>query len=86
MRINSCPVKCSRNVDESGHFVDGDSYAMGVAAQITEHMLWASERTFRVDHSVLSEQWSEFFEHHFAKSGYVGFVRPLRPQTCLMQS
>ena len=23
MRINSCPVKCSRNVDESGHFVDG---------------------------------------------------------------
>jgi hypothetical protein len=21
MRINSCPVKCSRNVDESGHFV-----------------------------------------------------------------
>ena len=23
MRINSCPVKCSRKVDESGHFVDG---------------------------------------------------------------
>ena len=22
MRINSCPVKCNRNVDESGHFVD----------------------------------------------------------------
>jgi hypothetical protein len=32
---------------------------MGVTAQITEHMLWASERTFRVDHPVLSEQWSE---------------------------
>src|ERR1700726_3979323 len=23
IHINSCPVKCSRNVDESGHFVDG---------------------------------------------------------------
>ena len=32
---------------------------MGVTAQITEHMLWASERAFRVDHPVLSEQWSE---------------------------
>src|SRR5260370_32251605 len=32
---------------------------MGVTAQITEHMLWASERTFRVDHPVLSERWSE---------------------------
>src|SRR6267378_7113935 len=37
----------------------GDSYAVGVTAQITEHMLWASERTFRVDHPVLSEQCSE---------------------------
>jgi hypothetical protein len=32
---------------------------MGVTAQITEHMLGASERTFRVDHPVLSEQWSQ---------------------------
>src|SRR6266851_7020489 len=37
----------------------GDGHAMGVTAQITEHMLWAPERTFRVDHPVLSEQWSE---------------------------
>src|SRR6266478_7838221 len=37
----------------------GDGHAMGVTAQITEHMLWASERTFRVDHPVLSEQWSQ---------------------------
>ena len=27
----------------------GDSHAMGVTAQITVHMLWTSERTFRVD-------------------------------------
>jgi hypothetical protein len=32
-------------------------YAMGVAPQILEHILWASERWFRVHHSVLSEQW-----------------------------
>jgi hypothetical protein len=32
---------------------------MGVTAQITEHMLGAPERTFRVDHPVLSEQWSQ---------------------------
>ena len=37
----------------------GDRYAMGVTAQIVEHMLWSSERTFRVDHPVLSEQFSE---------------------------
>ena len=37
----------------------GDGHAMGVAAQITEHMLWASEGTFRVDHPVLSKQWSQ---------------------------
>ena len=28
IRINSCPVKCSRNVDESGHFVDGRQTGM----------------------------------------------------------
>src|SRR5260370_2531879 len=32
---------------------------MGVAAQIAEHIFWASERTLRVDHPVLSEQWSQ---------------------------
>ena len=37
----------------------GDGHAMGVTAQITEHMLRASERWFRVDHPVLSEQWSQ---------------------------
>ena len=35
----------------------GDGYTMGVAAQILEHILGATERWFRVDHPVLSEQW-----------------------------
>ena len=37
----------------------GDGYAMGVTAQIAEYMLRPSERRFRVDHPVLSEQWSQ---------------------------
>ncbi len=37
----------------------GDGHAMGVTAQITEHMLWAPEWAFRIDHPILSEQWSE---------------------------
>src|SRR5260370_14014789 len=32
---------------------------MSVTAQITQHMFWASERAFRIDHPVLSEQWSQ---------------------------
>jgi hypothetical protein len=42
-----------------------DGYAMGVAAQILEYMFWSTERRFRVNHPVLSEQW--------LKSGGKGF-------------
>jgi hypothetical protein len=37
----------------------GDGDAMGVAAQILEHILGATERWFGVDHPVLSEQWPQ---------------------------
>jgi hypothetical protein len=37
----------------------GDGHAMGVTAQITKPMLWASKRAFGVDHPVFSEQWSQ---------------------------
>ena len=36
----------------------GDGDAMGVAAQIMEHMLRAAEGRFRVDHPVVAEQGS----------------------------
>jgi hypothetical protein len=39
--------------------VVGDGYAMGVTTQIAEYMLRPSERWFRVDHPVFSEQWSQ---------------------------
>ncbi|MDQ1405530.1 MAG: hypothetical protein QOG55_1159, partial [Acidobacteriaceae bacterium] len=53
------PAKRDLLVGEGDQSVVGDGYAMGVTAQITEHMLRASERWFRIDHSVLSEQWSQ---------------------------
>ncbi len=35
----------------------GDSHAVGIAAQILEHILWATERWFGIDHPVVSEEW-----------------------------
>src|ERR1019366_975879 len=36
-----------------------DGHAMGVTAQILEHILGATEGWFAVDHPVLAKQWSE---------------------------
>ena len=47
------PTKRDLSVSKRDQAVVGDGHAMGVTAQITENMLWASERTFRVDHPVL---------------------------------
>ena len=53
------PAKRDLLVGEGDQSVVGDGYAMGVTAQIAEYMLRPSERWFRVDHPVLSEQWSQ---------------------------
>ena len=53
------PTKRDLPISKGDQSMVGDGHAMGVTAQITEHMLWASERAFRVDHPVLSEQWSQ---------------------------
>src|SRR6266481_1683385 len=37
----------------------GDSHAVGVAAEILQHILGATEGTFQVHHPVLSKQWPE---------------------------
>ena len=37
----------------------GDGHAMGVATQILQRVLGATEGTFQVDHPVLSVQWSQ---------------------------
>ena len=53
------PAKSHLAIGKGNQAVVGNGHAMGVTAQITEHMLWAPEGTFRVDHPVLSEQWSQ---------------------------
>ena len=37
----------------------GDGHAMGVAAEILQDILGATEGTFQVDHPVLSIEWSQ---------------------------
>jgi len=34
----------------------GDGHAMGVTAQVAEHVLWTSEGSLGIDHPALSEQ------------------------------
>src|SRR5712692_9359256 len=53
------PAKGDFLVDEGDQSVVGDGYAMGVTAQIAEHIFRASEGSFRVNHPVLSKQWPE---------------------------
>ena len=53
------PAKSDLPFSKRNQAMIGDGYAMGVATQILEHILWATERWFRVDHPVLSEQWPQ---------------------------
>jgi hypothetical protein len=53
------PAKGDFLVGERDQSVIGDGYTMSVTAQIAEHIVGASEGSFRVDHPVFSEQWSQ---------------------------
>jgi hypothetical protein len=53
------PAKGDFFIRERDEPMIGDRYAMSVTTQIVKHMLWPSEGTFRVDHPVVSEQFSE---------------------------
>src|SRR6516165_1596210 len=53
------PTKGNLSVSKRDQAMVGNGHAVGVTAQIAEHMFRASERTFCVDHPVLSEHWSE---------------------------
>ena len=43
---------------ESQEAVVGDSYAMSIAGEITDDVLWPGERWFGIDHPVLAKQGS----------------------------
>ena len=49
------PVKGDLLTSQRDESMVGDGHAMGVTAQIVEHMFWAPEGMFRVDHPILSE-------------------------------
>ncbi len=52
------PTKSDHLLGKRDQAMIGDGHAMGVAAQILEHILGATEGWFRVHHPVLSEQRS----------------------------
>ena len=53
------PAKGDLAIGERDQAVVGDGDAMGVAAQILEHVLGASEGRLAVDHPVLSVEWPQ---------------------------
>ena len=53
------PTKGDRAVVERNQSVVGDGYAVGIAAEVVEHILWTTERWFGVDDPMLSKQWPE---------------------------
>ena len=53
------PTKSDLAIHKRNQTMVGDGHAMGVAAQILEHILGATERWFRIDHPVLSEKWPQ---------------------------
>jgi hypothetical protein len=53
------PTKSDLAVGQRDQSMIGDGHAMGVAAQILEHIFGAAEGRFGVDDPVLSEQWPQ---------------------------
>jgi hypothetical protein len=53
------PTKGNLLVGQGDESVVGDGDAMGVAAQILEHILGATEGWLGVDHPMLSEKWTQ---------------------------
>jgi hypothetical protein len=50
------PVESDLAIRKGNQAMVGDGYAMRVAAQILEHMVWTPEGSFGIDHPVFSEQ------------------------------
>ena len=51
------PTKSDLAIGKGDQAMVGDGHAMGVAAQILQHILGAAEGTFQVDDPVLSVEW-----------------------------
>ena len=53
------PTESDFAVRKGKQAVVGDGHAMGIAPQILEYKLWATEGAFRIDHPIFSEQRSQ---------------------------
>ena len=51
------PTESDLAIGKGNQAMVGDGYAMGVPAQILEHILGAPEWSFGINHPVFSEQW-----------------------------
>ena len=49
------PTESDFAVRKGNQAVVGDGHAMGIASQILEYKLWATEGAFRIDHPIFSE-------------------------------
>jgi hypothetical protein len=53
------PAKSHLAIGKGDQSMVGDGHAMGVAAEILQHIFGAAKGTFQVDDPVLSKQWPE---------------------------
>jgi hypothetical protein len=53
------PAEGDVSVGESNQPVVGDGDAVGVGAEIAQHVFWTTEGRLGIDHPVLAEQYSE---------------------------
>ena len=53
------PAKSDFSVGESNQPAVGNGDAMGVCAEIAQHMFWPAERPFGVDNPVVTEQYPQ---------------------------
>jgi len=53
------PAKSHLAIGKGDQAMVGDGHAMGVAAEIVQHIFGTAEGTFQVHHPVLSKQWPE---------------------------
>src|SRR5215472_10125079 len=53
------PAKSDVAIAEGDQAMVGDGHAMGVPAEIAQHVFRTAEGTFQVNHPVLSVEWSQ---------------------------
>ena len=53
------PTKSNLVILEGDQAMVGDGHAMGVAAEILQHVLGTAEGAFQIDHPIFSVEWPQ---------------------------